>query len=126
MQKYKIWIDEAWRWPWLWVVVAAAFSVNPENPPESNFLEKLNDSKKLSEKNREKIFSEIIELSRWDEPKVFFWVWVVDNYFIDENSLQVNMTRLKKAMSDAQMSHKIETVRGLGYKLVKGEDLWKS
>ena len=33
------------------------------------------------------------------------------------------MTRLKKAMSDAQMSHKIETVRGLGYKLVKGEDL---
>ena len=43
--------------------------------------------------------------------------------FIDENALQVNMTRLKKAMSDAQMSHKIETVRGLGYKLVKGEDL---
>jgi len=43
--------------------------------------------------------------------------------FIDENALQVNMTRLKKAMSDAKMSHKIETVRGLGYKLVKGEDL---
>ena len=43
--------------------------------------------------------------------------------FVDENALQVNMTRLKKAMSDAQMSHKIETVRGLGYKLVKGEDL---
>ena len=43
--------------------------------------------------------------------------------FIDENALQVNMTRLKKAMSDAQMSHKIETVRGLGYKLVKREDL---
>lgn len=107
MQKYKIWIDEAWRWPWLWVVVAAAFSVNPENPPESNFLEKLNDSKKLSEKNREKIFSEIIELSRWDEPKVFFWVWVVDNFFIDEKNIkQANREAMRRAI--IEIKRKIE------------------
>ena len=107
MQKYKIWIDEAWRWPWLWVVVAAAFSVNPENPPESNFLEKLNDSKKLSEKNREKIFSEIIELSRWDEPKVFFWVWVVDNFFIDEKNIkQANREAMRRAI--IELKRKIE------------------
>ena len=107
MQKYKIWIDEAWRWPWLWVVVAAAFSVNPENPPESNFLEKLNDSKKLSEKNREKIFSEIIELSRWDEPKVFFWVWVVDNFFIDEKNIkQANREAMRRSI--IEIKRKIE------------------
>ena len=107
MQKYKIWIDEAGRWPWLWAVVAAAFSINPENPPESNFLEKLNDSKKLSEKNREKIFSEIIELSRWDEPKVFFWVWVVDNFFIDEKNIkQANREAMRRAI--IELKRKIE------------------
>lgn len=107
MQKYKIWIDEAGRWPWLWAVVAAAFSINPENPPESNFLEKLNDSKKLSEKNREKIFSEIIELSRWDEPKVFFWVWVVDNFFIDEKNIkQANREAMRRAI--IEIKRKIE------------------
>lgn len=107
MQKYKIWIDEAGRWPWLWAVVAAAFSINPENPPEDNFLEKLNDSKKLSEKNREKIFSEIIELSRWDEPKVFFWVWVVDNFFIDEKNIkQANREAMRRAI--IEIKRKIE------------------
>ena len=35
MQKYKIWIDEAGRWPWLWCVVAAAFAVNPESSRKS-------------------------------------------------------------------------------------------
>ena len=107
MQKYKIWIDEAGRWPWLWAVVAAAFSINPENPPEDNFLEKLNDSKKLSEKNREKIFSEIIELSRGDEPKVFFWVWVVDNFFIDEKNIkQANREAMRRAI--IEIKRKIE------------------
>ena len=99
MQKYKIWIDEAGRWPWLWCVVAAAFAVNPENPPERVFLEKLNDSKKLTSKNREKVFSEIIELSRWKNPKIFFWVWVVDNYFIDENNIkQANKEAMRRAI----------------------------
>ena len=99
MQKYKIWIDEAGRWPWLWCVVAAAFAVNPENPPERVFIEKLNDSKKLTAKNREKVFSEIIELSRWKNPKIFFWVWVVDNYFIDENNIkQANKEAMRRAI----------------------------
>lgn len=41
--------------------------------------------------------------------------------FIDENALQVNMTRLRKLMRDVGMIRKIETVRGRGYRLV-GED----
>ncbi|MBF0913609.1 epoxyqueuosine reductase QueH [Candidatus Gracilibacteria bacterium] len=107
MQKYKIGIDEAGRGPWLGAVVAAAFSINPENPPEDNFLEKLNDSKKLSEKNREKIFSEIIELSRGDEPKIFFGVGVVDNFFIDEKNIkQANKEAMRRAI--IEIKRKIE------------------
>lgn len=99
MIKIKIWIDEAWRWPWLWSVVAAAFALNPENLPEKNFLETLNDSKKLTEKKRKEIFSKIIEFSRWENPKIFFWVWVVDNFFIDENNIkQANKEAMRRAI----------------------------
>jgi ribonuclease HII len=35
-----------------------------DNFPDKEFLEKITDSKKLSEKEREKIFGELIELSR--------------------------------------------------------------
>ena len=99
MQKYKIWIDEAGRWPWLGAVVAAAFCLNPENLPEKDFLEKLNDSKKLTEKKRKEIFSEIIELTRGENPKIFFWVWVVDNYFIDEKNIkQANKEAMRRAI----------------------------
>lgn len=36
--------------------------------------------------------------------------------FIDENALQVNMTRLKKTMADLGMTQRIVTVRGEGYR----------
>ncbi|MCI8402678.1 MAG: response regulator transcription factor [Lachnospiraceae bacterium] len=37
--------------------------------------------------------------------------------FIDENALQVNLTRLKKTMANLDMKQKIVAVRGLGYRL---------
>ena len=37
--------------------------------------------------------------------------------FIDENALQVNLTRLKKTMANLRMSEKIVPVRGIGYRL---------
>ena len=74
LNKYKIWIDEAGRWPWLGPVVACAMTFNPENMPDKNLLETINDSKKLTEKKREEIFKQLIELSRLEKPKVFFWV----------------------------------------------------
>lgn len=37
--------------------------------------------------------------------------------FIDENALQVNMTRLKKTMAELGMTQRIVTVRGEGYRL---------
>lgn len=38
--------------------------------------------------------------------------------FIDENALQVNLTRLKKTMMSLEMRQKIVPVRGVGYKLI--------
>lgn len=103
--KYKIWIDEAWRWPWLWPVVACAFCFNPENMPDREFLDKINDSKKLSEKKREEIYKQLIQFS---SPlllgeglgvRSFFWVWVVDNYLIDEiNIKQANKEAMRRAL----------------------------
>ena len=37
--------------------------------------------------------------------------------FIDENALQVNLTRLKKNMAKLGMKQKVVAIRGLGYKL---------
>ena len=37
--------------------------------------------------------------------------------FIDENALQVNLTRLKKTMVNLGMKQKVVAVRGLGYRL---------
>lgn len=41
--------------------------------------------------------------------------------FIDENALQVNLTRLKKTMAGLDMRQKIVPVRGVGYRLVPEE-----
>ena len=38
--------------------------------------------------------------------------------FIDENALQVNLTRLKKTMANLDMPQQILPVRGVGYRFV--------
>ncbi len=114
---YKIWIDEAGRWPWLGPVVACAMTFNPKNMPGKEFLEKLNDSKKLTEKKREELYKQLIEMSKGQiqrsaptssvggnlcvppEPQIFFWVWVVDNFLIDEiNIKQANKEAMRRAL----------------------------
>jgi ribonuclease HII len=40
--------------------------------PSKDFLKELNDSKKLSEKKREKLFEELIKLSSLEKPQVYF------------------------------------------------------
>ena len=99
MKKFKIWIDEAGRWPWLWPVVACALAFNSEKMPSKDFLKQINDSKKISEKKREKLFDKLIELSIWEKPQVFFWVWIVDNFVIDEiNIKQANKEAMRRAL----------------------------
>ena len=42
--------------------------------------------------------------------------------FIDENALQVNLTRLKKTMSSLSMKLFIAPERGVGYRLLPSEE----
>ncbi len=97
--KYKIWIDEAWRWPWLWSVVACSLCFNPLNMPDKELLFMLNDSKKLSEKKRDYLYDELIKISIWENPQVFFWVGVVDNFTIDSiNIRQANREAMRRSL----------------------------
>ena len=99
MIKFKIGIDEAGRWPWLGPVVACAFAFHPDNFPQKKFIKELNDSKKLTENKRQKLFTQLIDMSVWEKPKVLFWVWVVDNFIIDEiNIRQANREAMRRAL----------------------------
>ena len=104
--KYIIWVDEAGRWPWLWPVCAVCLCFNPKNKPDNNFISKLWDSKKISKKKREKLYNELIEKSRWDNPQIFFGLWLVDNFIIDEiNIKQANKEAMRRAL--LELSRKI-------------------
>lgn len=52
---------------------------------------------------------------------LFEKIWGTKEY-IDENALQVNMTRLKKTIKNLNMDYEIMTIRGKGYKLVAIEE----
>lgn len=109
--KIKIWIDEAGRWPWIGPVVACALSFNPENMPEKSFLARVNDSKKLTEKKREILYEELIQMSLGENPQVFFWVWIADNYIIDEiNIKQANREAMRRALVELQRKIDIENI----------------
>ncbi|MCQ4922090.1 response regulator transcription factor [Tissierella carlieri] len=43
-------------------------------------------------------------------------LWGTDQY-IDENALQVNLTRLRKTLRQLNLGNQIETIRGQGYRL---------
>lgn len=41
-----------------------------------------------------------------------------DEHFVDDNTLSVNITRIRKKLDDIGVNHCIQTVRGAGYKLI--------
>ncbi|OCS87218.1 response regulator transcription factor [Caryophanon tenue] len=45
-----------------------------------------------------------------------------DQSFVDENTLNVNMTRVRKKLTDYDVLSSIETVRGAGYRFILHED----
>lgn len=100
-KKYKIWVDEAGRWPRIWPVVAGAFAFNSEHMPDKKLIDLLADSKSLTEKKREEIYSQIIEEASKEKPTIFFWAWVVDNFIIDEiNIRQANKEAMRRALEE--------------------------
>ncbi len=99
--KYIVWVDEAGRWPWLGPVSACALCFNTKNMPSKKFISTLNDSKKLSEKRRDELYTKLIEMSRWNRPKILFWVWIVDNFVIDEiNIRQANREAMRRWITE--------------------------
>ncbi|MCJ7836653.1 response regulator transcription factor [Cuneatibacter sp. NSJ-177] len=53
--------------------------------------------------------------------EIFTFVWGTDE-FVDENILPVNMTRLRKSLSEIGLGEIVKTIRGQGYCL-KGEEI---
>jgi len=80
--EYICGIDEAGRGPLAGPVVVGAVIL-----PKDSFIEGVNDSKKISEKKREKIFEQIIEEA------IAYSVGIVDQKTIDEINI-LNATKL--------------------------------
>lgn len=95
--KIKIGIDEAGRGPWAGPVVACAIAWNSNNMPEKSLISACNDSKKISAKKREELYGNIITLA--NEWKLFFGVWSVDNFLIDELGIKkANREAMRRAI----------------------------
>lgn len=85
--EYIAGIDEAGRGPLAGPVVAAAVIL-----PKDCLIEGVNDSKKISEKKREKLYDDVIENA------VAWGVGIVDNNVIDEINI---LEATRKAMHEA-------------------------
>lgn len=117
---YKIGIDEAGRGPWFWPVVACSFSFVPGGNISQELKEKINDSKKLTDKKRKEIFHELIALSQGDTPSVVFWVGVVDNQMIDTiNIKQANREAMRRSLVEILRKIPKDQISGV---LIDGND----
>lgn len=100
--KYICGVDEAGRGPLAGPVFAAAVIL-----PEDYEIEGVNDSKKLSEKKREKLFDEIIEHA------IAYSIKSCDNFVIDDiNILAATMQTMKNAVEDLSIIPDIVFVDG--------------
>ncbi len=77
----------------------------------------LSDNEGIIMKTLMKAFPSIVK-----KEELFRLVWGSSSY-VDENILQVNMTRLRKDLQQVGLSHAIKTIRGIGYQLK--EDYYK-
>lgn len=100
--KYICGVDEAGRGPLAGPVFAAAVIL-----PWDYEIDGVNDSKKLSEKKREKLFDEIIEYA------LAYSIQSRDNFVIDEiNILAATMQTMKNAVEDLSITPDIVYVDG--------------
>lgn len=87
-------VDEAGRGAWAGPVVAACVLWSGKNPIKNI----LRDSKKMTEKEREKTYDEIISLAQaW---KLSYWIGVVPNAIIDTVGIrEANRLAMEEALS---------------------------
>ena len=94
--------DEAGRGPLAGPVVAAAVVFSPDI-----FIENVNDSKKLTEKERDKLFPIIIEKS------LSYGVSIISNVKIDKiNILQASLLAMKNAVNKLQVKPDLILIDG--------------
>lgn len=55
-----------------------------------------------------------------EKEELFNLLWGSSEY-VDENILQVNMTRLRKTLDGVGLFNRIKTIRGIGYQLIGGD-----
>ena len=100
-KEYKtliIGVDEAGRGPLAGPVVAAAVVINEY----SSYLDEVNDSKKLTESKRERIFENIL-----NDNNILYGVGIVDADVIDEiNILEATYIAMKEAIENITNSDK--------------------
>ncbi|MBT5230320.1 MAG: ribonuclease HII [Methylococcales bacterium] len=97
---WTVGVDEVGRGPLVGDVVTAAVILDPNNP-----IVGLNDSKKLSEKKREKLFVEI------QEKAIGYAVGRASPSEIDDiNILQATMLAMKRAVDELALTHAVECV----------------
>lgn len=95
-------VDEAGRGPWAGPVVSCAVILSNI---ESEFLPKLIDSKKITEKNRFKIYKQLMDLAQ--KQAIFYGVGIADNLEIDNiNILQATMLAMRRAIINLQKNYK--------------------
>lgn len=101
--KYICGIDEAGRGPLAGPVVVGAVIL-----PENSFIEGINDSKKISEKKRERIYEQIIQEA------ISYSVGIVDQKTIDEiNILNATKLGVKLALESLEVKPNIIMVDAL-------------
>lgn len=87
-------VDEAGRGPLAGCVVASSVILNPEN-----LIWKIDDSKKLSESEREELFDEIIEKA------ISFGIGISETEEIDQlNILQATVLAMKRSLENLTLS----------------------
>ena len=63
---------------------------------------------------------EELSLTESNRDSIMDYCWQSDN-FIDDNTLAVNMTRLRKKLSEIGFDDLIQTKKGVGYYLKEGK-----
>ena len=96
--KYICGIDEAGRGPLAGPVVVASVIM-----PEDSMIEGVNDSKKISEKKREKLYDQIIEEA------ICYGVGIIGQDEIDEINI-LNATKKGLTMSLKELTTKVKTI----------------
>lgn len=89
---------------------------------QNTFTLYMNDVSIILSENEGKVLEVLLKHSPEvvTKEELFQILWGTSEY-VDENALQVNLTRLRKTLRQVNLDWRIETVRGIGYRLKEGE-----